>query len=79
MVIFENDSLGFPYFLKSYEVGGFLEFGRFYFPRARVLRDLEDLGDLEDLESSLDVSGVGIWGISGLRQLPYLGSVGDLW
>ena len=32
MVIFENDSLGFPYFLKSYDVGDFLEFGRFVFP-----------------------------------------------
>ena len=49
-----------------------------YFPRARVLRDLGDLGDLGDLESSLDVSGVGIWRISGLGQITYLGSVGDL-
>ena len=37
------------------------------------------LGDLGDLESSLDVSGVGILGISGLGQIKYLGSVGDLW
>ena len=40
---------------------------------------MRDLGDLGDLESSLGVSGVGIWGISGLRQIPYLGSVRDLW